>query len=196
MYAVVAAVNAVALLSIAFGVASATGIQQGLITLVDGPLRLVLLALAPLWIYYAWSGIPRELRRGVTPGGAVLGLIVPFFSIYWIFAVNVRLCSCVDALLTSIDDRRRAPMTLAIVATVVYFVPIAMMLAEASRYAFVVLIADHVLWFVYMLQCDELRRAVIAVHSQPQPSEAAASTAERDEYDEKLDKELSALDDG
>lgn len=196
MYAVVAAVNAVALLSIALGVASTTGIQEELITLVDGPLRLVLLALAPLWIYYAWSGIPRELRYGITPGRAVLGLIVPVFSIYWIFAVNVRLCSCVDSLLTSIDDRRRAPKTLAIVATVIYFAPIAMMLAEASRYTFLVLIADHVLWFVYMLQCDELRRAVIAVRRQPQLSEAATSTGERDEYDEKLDKELSALDDG
>jgi hypothetical protein len=195
IYAVVAAVNAVALLSIAFGVASAAGIQQELITLVDGPLRLVPLALAPLWIYYAWSGIPRELRRGVTPGGAIVGLIVPFFSIYWIFAVNVRLCNCVDSLLSRIDDRRRAPKTLAIVATVIYFVPLAMMLAEASRYTFLVLIAEHVLWFVYMLQCDELRRAVIAVGSQPRPSDAAASAAERDEYDEKLDRELGALDD-
>jgi hypothetical protein len=190
-----AAVNAVALLSIAFGVASATGIQQELITLVDGPLRLVLLALAPLWIYRAWSGIPREARRGVTPGGAVLGLVIPLFSIYWIFAVNVRLCSSVDALLASIDDRRRAPKTLAIVATVIYFFPVAMTLMEASRYAFLIRIADHVLWFVYMLQCDELRRAVMAVRPQPQPSEAAAPAAERDEYDEKLDRELRALDD-
>ncbi len=139
--------------------------------------------------------MPRELRGGVTPGGAVVGLIVPLFSIYWVFGVNVRLCGYVDSLLASIDDPRRAPKALAIIATVIYFVPIAMKLAEVSQYTFLVLIADHVLWFVYMLQCDELRRAVIAVRAQPEPSEAAASAAGRDEYDEKLDRELSALDD-
>jgi hypothetical protein len=109
--------------------------------------------------------------------------------------VNVRLCDHVDALLAASDDRRRAPKTLAVVATVIYFVPYVMMLTSAREYAFLVLIADHALWLAYMLRCDELRRAVLDVRAEPRPAKAAAPTAERDEYDEKLDRELRRLDD-
>jgi hypothetical protein len=188
-------VNALAFAALASGVASARGIQEELVVLVDGPLRWTLLALAPMWIYGAWSGIPPETRRRTTPGSAVVGLIVPIFSIYWVFAVNVRLCDHVDALLAASDDRRRAPKTLAVVATVIYFVPYVMMLTSAREYAFLVLIADHALWLAYMLRCDELRRAVLDVRAEPRPAKAAAPTAERDEYDEKLDRELRRLDD-
>jgi hypothetical protein len=196
IYAAMAGANALALLSIASGMGTAAGIQQELITLVDGPLRWALLVLAPVWIYYAWSGIPPEDRRGTTPGSAVVGLFIPFYSIFWIFAVNVRLCAAIDALLARSGDRRRAPAALAIVATVLYFVPVVMLLTSAGQYAYLALIADHALWVAYMLVCDDLRRAVLGVGPAPPPVETPAPTGERDEYDEKLDRELSRLDDG
>ncbi len=53
MFAVVAAVSAAGLLSLASGVSSAMGVQQEPIKVVDGPLHVALFVLAPLWIYYA-----------------------------------------------------------------------------------------------------------------------------------------------
>jgi hypothetical protein len=122
------------------------------------------LGLAPTWCYCAWSGIPLNLRGGVTPGSVVLRFLVPIYSLFWVFAVNIQLGDAINMLLSRIGDRRRAPRTLPIIAVIIYFVPLLMLLSEEAKgYAFLVQIADHALWLIYMFKCDALRRAVAGV---------------------------------
>jgi hypothetical protein len=161
-YGGLAAVNATACFALVLGFVTDRELQQLLITMLEGPLLWVMLSLALVWCYYAWSGIPHDLRVGVTPSSAVVRFFIPVYSLYWVIAVNTQLGDALNALLTRLHDRRRAPKTLAIVATIVYFVPVVMMFTDAKGWAFVVQIADHALWLAYMVQCDELRRAVLA----------------------------------
>jgi hypothetical protein len=161
-YAVAAALSAVGFFLIRFSldldIDRAT--QKTLIQAVDGPLRWTLLGIATVWIYQAWSGIPAEARGDVSPAGAVGRLFIPLYSLYWVFGVNLRLCSAIDGLLIQKEDARRAPGTLAVAATVLHFAPVVLMLTPIKGYAFLVTIVDTVLWFTYMLQCDVVRRAV------------------------------------
>jgi hypothetical protein len=163
IYGALALLNAVSFLALVLGLSPTATIREGLVTLVDGPLRLTSLALAPAWIYYAWSGLPLELRLGISPGGAVVRLFAPIYSLYWVFVVHARIGEALDTLLRSVDDRRRAPVTLAAVATVFYFVPTLMLLGGGGTYAWVVLVLDQALWMAYMIQCDALRRAVVGI---------------------------------
>ncbi len=160
-YAASAGTTAVAFFAIFLGVGAGGPLQRDLIWLVDGPLRWTSLALGIVWIYCAWSGLPRLVNGGITGVGAVVRFVVPIYSIYWLFGVNLQLCTGLDIVLAQHEDRRRAPKALAMGATVVHLVPLVVMLTDAKAYTFLVMIASSALWFAYMFQCDPLRRAVM-----------------------------------
>ena len=162
-YGAAAAVNAVSFVLIFLGLTRESGLQDSLIAFVDGPLRWGILALGMVWVYSAWSGLPAMFRRGVTPGSALVRLVIPIYSLYWLFGVNIELCRGLDTVLARNDDDRRAPLGLAMGATVLHLLPIAMLLTQAKTYAFGATIASNLLWFVYMLRCDPLRRAALRV---------------------------------
>jgi hypothetical protein len=163
VYGALALARALSYFAIVSGVAQEAGLQKELIAAVDGPLLWSLLLLAPLWCYFAWSGIPRDYRAGVTPESAAVRFFVPLYSLFWVFAVNLQLGNAINAVLTQSGDDRRAPKWIAVAATVVYFVPVLMLLGDAKSFAFLVQLVDHAMWLVYMIKCDVLRRAVIAV---------------------------------
>jgi hypothetical protein len=162
VYGALASASALAYFALTSGVAQEAELRKDLVAAVDGPLLWALLLLAPVWCYFAWLGIPPDYRRGVTPVSAAARFFVPVYSIVWVFAVNLGLGDAINAVLKESGDDRRAPKSLAVVATVVYFVPVLMLLGDAKSYAFLVQLADHAMWLVYMIKCDVLRRAVLA----------------------------------
>jgi hypothetical protein len=168
-YAVTAAVSAVTFFFIALGLAPAY--HPELIRLVDGPLSWAMLLLGVFWVYFAWSGLPRRLSGGVTPGTAVVRFIIPIYSLYWVFGVNLQLCNGLDAALAEQEDARRAPKVIAMGATVLHFVPVVMLFTEAKAYAFLVMIASSGLWCAYMWLCDPLRSAVWSARNRPTAAE-------------------------
>jgi hypothetical protein len=166
-YAGLSALNAALFLALrfplTFGIDGAR--QATLVTLVDNYLRWGFVVIALSWLYAAWSGIPHaaQQRQDVTAGNAVAKLFIPFYNLYWIFAVNLRLCNAIDGLLIENGDERRTPAGLSVLAIIVYYVPTLMLLSSFKEYAFVAAIADNVLWTVYLFQMDELRRAAVGI---------------------------------
>lgn len=163
IYAVGAAVSAICFFAIRFAadLELAQSTVDSLITVVDGPLRWGLLLIGVLWLHTAWGAIPLPFRT-VTPGAATLYFLIPLYNLAWVFLVNIRLCDAIDRSLDEIGDRRRAPKSVALVAGAFHFMPMVLLLTAGGEYAFLLMIADTCLWFVYMVQCDELRRAVVA----------------------------------
>jgi hypothetical protein len=58
-----------------------------------------------IWLYQAWSVVPREYG-GPSPGMAVGLLFVPFFNLYWIFRVVPGLSSALQRALDELEPGR------------------------------------------------------------------------------------------
>lgn len=121
--------------------------------------------LALAWVYYAWKGVPFEVRGDVTPGTAVGYMFIPFYNLKWMFDVNTRLCDALEEYLTSHGETYPSPRSWAIYAATAHlvasFIGIVVTLAQATRFQFVVVGMADVLWFTYAFRCDGLRRAVV-----------------------------------
>jgi hypothetical protein len=114
--------------------------------------------LGGFWVYYAWSGVPAIMRGNITPAGAVGRLFVPFYNLYWSFAVNTLLCDHIDRVLAQKLRRIRTPKSLAIVAAAVNLTPVLITVMKQSQYAFYATLAACGLWLAYMFACDRARR--------------------------------------
>jgi hypothetical protein len=114
------------------------------------------------WLFQAWSGVPRAFQRTITPVRAVAYFFVPLYQLYWLLVVNVRLCEALDAALAHAGDERRAPLALARAAPIVTWgAALAAILARAWwPVPLAVGTGMRVVWVVYVLQCDAVRRAV------------------------------------
>ena len=132
------------------------------------------------WLDRAW----REVRRGnaamivegKSPRSPLRGLLIPFYNVYWGFAVHSRLNDALEASL-----RRRnlegnpepgwayGAMSLMIFAR----------LLQGSRSgvaASIALVVADLLWFIYMSRFDDLRR-VVALADQQVGETASGETA-------------------
>jgi hypothetical protein len=99
------------------------------------------------------------MRGTITPAGAVGRLFVPFYNLYWSFAVNTILCDHIDRVLAQKLRRVRTPKNLAIVAAAVSLAPVFMTVVNrGTPYAFYATLAACGLWLVYMFACDRARR--------------------------------------
>jgi hypothetical protein len=128
------------------------------------------------WVFLAWKGVPASHRGTMTPWRAVLTFFIPFYNLYWAFAMNVALCNTLDGILVSAGSERRAPRTLAIVASAMWvsFLGIDRVLAAVHEVnavnAMLSLAMGPVtpsLWFAYMLLCDRAREAVARLGADP-----------------------------
>lgn len=130
-------------------------------------------AIAAVWIYSAWSGVPEAWRGPMTPRRAAFALFIPGYNLYWMYAVNPLLCGILNAVLERVSSPIRAPQTLAYVVSVlnvVVFVGLglAWALHQSTQFLLVGLLATQFLWVAYLFQCDPARRAVIeAAHVRP-----------------------------
>jgi hypothetical protein len=129
------------------------------------------------WIFLAWRGIPRSHRGTMSPWRAVYSLFMPVYDAYFVVAMNVALCDTLNGILESARDGagrnlslRRAPRTLAIVASVVWLsmFPAGLIVRFTNPrglYAAWLLVTatgpmSGALWFAYMLLCDRAREVV------------------------------------
>jgi len=135
--------------------------MNALIMVADRVFAFAILGLALAWIYCAWLSLPAAARKDVSPGGAVGRFFIPCYNAFWVFIFSAKLCHALDALAVEAGERRRAPLWLAILAGVLTFVPGLLVLDSVKAYAFVVIAVSHALWWVYMLQCDALRGALL-----------------------------------
>jgi hypothetical protein len=125
------------------------------------------------WLGFAWSDVPPALRGGLSPLGAVGRTFIPLYGIYWMFKMVDRLCGALDVLLGhggialgTPKDIGRAAAGATIGSTVA--------MNSYPTVGWLVAVAGHVLWFVYMYRCDAVRRALAGtggpVPLQPAPS--------------------------
>lgn len=124
---------------------------DGLIPPVLGPFALVYFGAILSWIYKSWEFLPPEMRRNASgrsfePGAAVLGLFIPIYGLYWLFAQSLGLCDAIDAALVQSGRAPAAPRTLAVVCGVVQLIP------------FVNWLLGPVLWLTYMFLVDRAKR--------------------------------------
>lgn len=98
-----------------------------LATLTSGAATLGIVAfffIAAFWMGSAFAALPTHLRkvgsREVGPFGAALGVLLPLYNLYAMFALPAALATAVE---TQPLGNRRPPRTLAIVAGVMTFVP-------------------------------------------------------------------------
>jgi hypothetical protein len=138
--------------------------------IVDGPLIWAKMILALAWVYFSWRGVPPRSRGDVSPVNAVVRLIFPVYSLYWVFAVNTRLCDALEATLAQAGDHRPAPRLLALVAPVGHFVfaciGVVMLAGDWKSVAFVPMALANLGWIAFAFRCDILRRAVAGLAVQ------------------------------
>lgn len=107
------------------------------------------------WIYRSWEFLPPEMRRNASgrlfdPVGAPLLLLVPIYSLYWMFVQSIGLCEAIDAALVQHGKAPAAPRNLAVACSVAQVIPM------------VNWIAAPVLWLVYMFMVDRAKKQLLA----------------------------------
>lgn len=88
----------------------------------------VRMPLALVWIHQAWASLPFEERytnsgRAITPGQAIGFLFVPFYNLYWAFAMSMGLCEALDRYARRSGSVQRTSSGLAVAAGVVQLIP-------------------------------------------------------------------------
>jgi hypothetical protein len=127
-----------------------------------------------VWIHAAFRDVGRLLferkaqaRFEATPGAAVGRFFIPFYNLYWLFAVHVFLAAELGAL----GQARQSQPILVIGLTGSTALLAAGFLGSAdSVWAFRVGLATHAIWIVYMFLADRARSTVAAENA---PVEAA-----------------------
>jgi hypothetical protein len=119
------------------------------------------------WLGFAWAAIPEMYRvtaggKRVSPGTAVGFMLIPCFSLYWIFVAVVGLTDALNGVMTASGCARRAPRGLALAACICYLVPCTTMFVAP------------ILWFILMWQTDDalkeyLSRPPPEAYAPPQP---------------------------
>jgi hypothetical protein len=148
--------------------------------------------LAMAWLYAAWKGVPASHRGSVSPGRAVLSLLIPFYNAYWGIAVNLALCDTLDGILTRAGSDQRAPRALGAIAYFTWLgsfvVGVALFEANHPLSDWFSLLAPYVtrgMWLSYMVACDRARDAVarlgdrVATLGTPRLSELQRERAPR-----------------
>ena len=110
---------------------------------------------AMTWVYQSWRYLPPPYRRTasgreVTPGWALVGHLVPFYNLYWMFAQSLGYCEALDSVMVQSGRSARAPKTLATVACVVQLVP------------YVSHLVGPILWLAYMFLTDRVKAQLAA----------------------------------
>jgi hypothetical protein len=125
------------------------------------------------WVSLAWKGIPASHRGTMTPSRAAFTLLLPVYNLYWAFAMNLALCDTLDGILVAAGSDKRAPRTLAIVATTTWLVLSTLfgVLAIAHRantaVGILLSVAIDGLWLAYMILCDRAREEVARLGADP-----------------------------
>jgi hypothetical protein len=113
-----------------------------------------------VWLAKAWGDVPPELVRRMSAGDAVIRLFIPFYGVYWMFAVHVRLCRALDTVLAT-RGSRRAPGFLAFAAALVEVLAGWGPGWRDQGWGIAAAVAA-ILWFLYMLRYDAARRIASA----------------------------------
>lgn len=116
---------------------------------------IVYAAAAMTWVYQSWRYLPAPYRRTasgreISPGWALVGHLVPFYNLYWMFAQSLGFCEALDSVMVQSGRAARAPKTLATVACVVQLVP------------YVSHLVGPVLWLTYMFLTDRVKAQLAA----------------------------------
>lgn len=113
----------------------------------------VMYAMAMTWVYKSWDMIPDPYRftrsgRKISPAAAFGYLFIPFYNLYWIFAMTQGYCDALDYLLSHYGSTRRAPRGLAIAAGIVQVIP------------YMNFLFAPILWFIFMVVTDSAKKEV------------------------------------
>lgn len=126
-----------------------------------GALALAKLLVACVWIHLVWEALPAEVRGDVTPAGAIGRFFIPFYNLYWAFAMQSSLCNAYDLLLVQSGRRPAMPRTLAVLAPMMQLAAqVATVIATAAKEAMLgvaVVFGASVLWTFYMFFVDRVR---------------------------------------
>ncbi len=119
--------------------------------------RLVGLMIGLSWLEAQWGRLPPRIRRvkgvAVTPGQAAWRNLIPFFGLYWMFAVNASLCAAINNLLVRSRSERAAPVWLARACPMAFVV--ASLTSFAGRRTHLVVSAGcAAAWLTYILLCE------------------------------------------
>jgi hypothetical protein len=138
--------------------------------MVAGGLAAYLLAsaLGLAWIHASWKAVPEQFRvakdgRYITPYQAAVNMLIPLYNLYWLFYMHGTLCDAIDAQLVRLGSRRRAPRTLAMIASGIYLVP------------YLNLAIAPVLWVAYMFAADGAKEEMLSLLRDEQNRQPAAA---------------------
>jgi hypothetical protein len=120
------------------------------------------------WVHQAFKDIPREDRfspplNGLSAGSAVRRLFIPFYNLYWGFALHTLLCAAISASLRKRrdDEVEEAASPLLAYCAMGCLIGVRFLVAASEAVSGVLFLASMVLWFVYMSQLDQVRRMVV-----------------------------------
>ena len=130
---------------------------KALFALVQLPLALTSLVLIGMWIYTAWSDIPADERGDITPGSAVGKLFIPFYNVYWIFAISTSLCDALNFKLVRIGSQPLAPKGLAVLGCIFHLLTSTTNIPGLEAAGSFIAVISYGLWFAYMFECDKAR---------------------------------------
>jgi hypothetical protein len=124
---------------------------SGLFSVLTIPLLLTYVVTALVWLYKSWEMVPHQLRvtgngNPVTPGKAVGALFIPFYNLYWYFAVSAGLCNALNRALAGYGSPKRASSGLAIAAAVLQVIP------------YVNIALAPFLWIAFMFNVESAKR--------------------------------------
>lgn len=145
-----------------------------------GVLTLVIVFLGMIaycaWVHETWSLLPPQ-RRGSTSAGAAVGYhFIPFFNVWWTFALNQRLAQGLAAALGKYRTRVSAPTILAwLTPALVLFGPFLVMVsllgsrapgAAAGPPSTVTMLLPFVaispfVWFAWMVRVDSCNQEIL-----------------------------------
>jgi hypothetical protein len=103
---------------------------------------------------------------------AALGVLIPFYNLYWIFIANVSLCNAINRQLERLGSPKRAPVALAIVTCIFQLVPYVNLVVGPFLWAIHVIFVDRAQSVMEGLLAAESAR----VRGEPAPVPQQAST--------------------
>jgi hypothetical protein len=111
------------------------------------------------WLHAAWTGIDPTMRSGITPGGAVGRLFIPFYNFYWLFHVHSALCNALNLMRIERGLAPDAPRGLAFGASMVYLFSRLAFFGGTELVAFVGVVSSAA-WLMYMARYAQARSAI------------------------------------
>jgi hypothetical protein len=126
-----------------------------------------------VWVHKTWTMMPRFTQEGISPGSAVVRMLIPVYNLWWLFAYNAKVAEGLRRVLSKHErSTTSAPHTLAWVAPaaplglLVVVIFLFVIDPKLGLFGLLSLLLAPVLSFVFMARVDSCLTEILYLRAE------------------------------